>query len=220
MLELRVEPDVLLKFPQLMVKLKLINDLQVKSNDTELEKFKEEIIRKVRARYDLATLKDVAVFRVYRDFFWRAGIDPTKVRPAAEALIRRILGGNPLPQINTLVDAYNLASIETQIALAAFDRDRLQGRLTMRFAAAGEEFLGIGMTKPMLLSGGEVVVSDDSRLVAVYPYRDADFSKVTGETRNIVLMVCGVPGIDEPTLLNAGDVAVQLVTRFCDGFTQ
>lgn len=217
MLQLKTNPDVSFRFPQLAVKLRPLTDVRVQPSDAELEQFKDEVVQRVRANYDLSTLKDAALFRLYRDFFWRVGIDPTKVRPAAEALIRRILGGNPLPRINTLVDAYNLASIETRIALAAFDLDRLQGPLTMRFARTGEEFLGIGMTKPMALSGGEVVVADEARLVAVYPYRDADFSKVTEKTKNVVLMVCGVPGIDGPTLLDAGDVAVRLVTRFCGG---
>ncbi|MDH5664470.1 MAG: phenylalanine--tRNA ligase beta subunit-related protein, partial [Candidatus Bathyarchaeota archaeon] len=156
-------------------------------------------------------------FRAYRDFFWRVGIDPTKNRPAAEALIRRVLGGKVIPNINTLVDAYNLASIKTEIALAAFDADRLKGGLLMRFAIKGEEFLGIGMEKPMVLQGGEIVISDGEELVAVYPHRDADNTKVTMKTKNVVLLVCGVPGIGEETLQKAARVALEYLTRFCDG---
>ncbi len=63
----------------------------------------------------LEGLKDEPIFRTYRDFFWTMGVDPTKVRPAAEALIRRILVGRSMPRINTVVDAYNLASMTTHI---------------------------------------------------------------------------------------------------------
>lgn len=99
-------------------------------------------------------VKDVPIFRLYRDFFWRLGIDPTKNRPAAETLVRRILAGKPVPSINSVVDAYNLASVKTLVALAVFDADKLRRELMLRFARVGEEFLGIGMEKPLHLSGG------------------------------------------------------------------
>ena len=113
-----------------------------------LEEFKEEVFVEVKSRFTLESLKDEPVFRAYRDFFWRIGVDPTKVRPAAEALIRRVLGGRSIPRINTVVDAYNLVSMTTCIALAAFDVSRLNGDIIMRFADKGEEFFGIGMDKP------------------------------------------------------------------------
>jgi DNA/RNA-binding domain of Phe-tRNA-synthetase-like protein len=53
----------------------------------------------------------------------------------------------------------------------------------MRFATQGEKILGIGMKKLMELQGGEIVVSDENKLVAVYPYRDADNTKVTEKTK-------------------------------------
>jgi DNA/RNA-binding domain of Phe-tRNA-synthetase-like protein len=106
----------------------------------ELEGFKEQLFRQVKEKYSLESLKDVPIFRAYRDFFWKAGIDPTKVRPAAEALIRRILGGKAVPSINNVVDSYNLASIKTEVALAAFDEDKLKGDLIMRYAGKVRSF--------------------------------------------------------------------------------
>jgi len=194
-----------------------VKDIKVETQNFELEKFKGEITKKVREKYDLDSIKNLPTFRAYRDFFWRVGIDPTKNRPAAEALIRRILGGRTIPRINTFVDTYNLASIKTEIALAAFDANKLKGDLLMRFGKKGTRFLGIGMEKPMLLQGGEIVVSDSEKLVAIYPYRDADTTKITEKTKNVVLLVCGVPGIGEETLQDAAEVALEYITRYCNG---
>jgi len=132
-------------------------------------------------------------------------------------LIRRILAGKTIPCINTLVDAYNLASIKSGIALATFDADKLKGNLLMRFAEEGEHFYGIGMDKPLILKGGEIVVSDEEKLIAVYPYRDADNTKVTEGTENITLVVCGVPGIPKHNLETASHVALEYINRFCGG---
>lgn len=186
-------------------------------SDELLRKFVEQISEETRKQYNLESLKDVPVLRAYRDFFWKVGIDPTKVRPAAEALIRRILLGKPIPIINNLVDAYNLASIKTCIALAAFDRDLLKGELLMRPAGRGDRFMGIGMQEPKELAGGEIVVADDEKLVAIYPYRDAEQTKISSSTENVLLLICGVPGIRWDTLAEAGEVAIEYVTRFCGG---
>ncbi len=216
-MNLKIDSKLKTSFPDLTVKIFQVKDVKIQKRDPELEKFKVEVMEQVRNEYDLESLKDQPTFRAYRDFFWRVGVDPTKNRPAAEALIRRILGGRTIPCINTLVDAYNLASIKSRIALATFDADKLEGELLMRFADEGESFVGIGMEKPLILNGGEIVVSDDEKLVAVYPYRDADNTKVTQETKNVTVVVCGAPSINEEELENASRVALDYIKRFCDG---
>jgi DNA/RNA-binding domain of Phe-tRNA-synthetase-like protein len=216
-MNLKIDSELKTAFPDLTVLKLHISGVQIQKRDTELEKFKIAVTQQVRNEYDLHTVKDHPTFRAYRDFFWSIKIDPTKIRPAAEALIRRILAGKTLPCINTLVDAYNLASIKTRIALATFDADKLEGDLLMRFAEKGEQFNGIGMEKPLMLRGKEIVVSDKEKLVAIYPYRDADNTKVTEKTKNILMVVCGVPGIAKQELEKASDVALEYVTRFCDG---
>jgi DNA/RNA-binding domain of Phe-tRNA-synthetase-like protein len=207
-------------FPDLTVLSFSVRNVEITKKDDKIERFKEEIFKEIREKYSLETLKDVSIFRAYRDFFWKVGIDPTKNRPASEALIRRILAGKPIPNINTLVDAYNLASIKSQVPIAAFDEDKLKGEPAMRFAFKDESFLGIGMEKPMQLDGGEIVISDSRRLIAVYPYRDADYSKVTEETKNVLVLICGVPGIYEETLKISKQTAAEYINRFCSGIAQ
>jgi DNA/RNA-binding domain of Phe-tRNA-synthetase-like protein len=216
-MNLKIDAKLKARFRDLTAHILQVKNVKIQKRDAELEQFKVEVMKQVRKEYGLDALKDQPVFRAYRDFFWRVGIDPTKNRPAAEALIRRILRGRTVPRINTLVDAYNLASIKSRIALATFDADKLDGNLLIRFAEEGEQFMGIGMEKPLVLKGGEIVISDEEKLVAVYPYRDANNTKVTEETENVTIVVCGAPGINEETLEKASHVALEYVKRFCDG---
>lgn len=205
------------KYPGLSARMVKIHDVTILLQNDLLEVFKPEVYAIAQKQWDLDRLKENPTFRAYRDFFWKVGIDPTKIRPASEALIRRILRGNSLPQINTFVDAYNLASIATAIPFGAFDLDKMNGILTMREALKDEKFLGIGMENSINLSGGEVVIQDEERLIAIYPYRDADYSKVSPSTRNVLLMICGVPGISNETLLKAESVGINYVTKFNEG---
>jgi DNA/RNA-binding domain of Phe-tRNA-synthetase-like protein len=214
---LKVDSKLGARFPGLNALIIRVKGVEVRRELQDLELFKAEVVERTKGKWTLGELREQPIFRAYRDFFWRVGVDPTKTRPAAEALIRRVLRERPLPRINTLVDAYNLASIETAIPLAAFDEDDLSGELLMREAAEGEEFLGIGMEKPVVLQGGEVVVEDGMKLIAIYPYRDADACKITTSTRNTMMLICGVPNVQEDVLNRAGRVSVEFVTRFCDG---
>lgn len=216
---MRIVPQLQSSFLGLRVVELRMERLAVRSTDSALESFKREVQERIRRRIaSLEEVKDQPIFRAYRDFFWRVGIDPTKVRPAGEALTRRILGGRDLPRLNTVVDAYNLASVETSIAIAAFDTKMVkEDALLMRMAMRGELFHGIGMNSPDFLTGAEVVIEDQEshRLVAVYPYRDSDDSKITESTKGVLFMMCGVPGIADVALEKARDLTREYVGRFC-----
>ncbi len=205
------------RFPGLAAQIVRFIGVTVARESPELENYKTEVANRMKERWDIEELREHPAFRAYRDFFWKMGIDPTKTRPAAEALIRRVLRGNPIPKINTWVDAYNLVSMESAIPVASFDTDLLGGPLLMREAEEGEEFLGIGMKKPVVLSGGEAVIEDGERLAAIYPYRDADYSKVTMKTRSVLMLMCGAPGITLEELDESAALAMKVLPRFCGG---
>ena len=60
-----------------------------------------------------------------RDLYKSLGLDPTKTRPSNEALLRRVLKGEALYRVNTLVDALNLASLRQQLPFGLYDAARL-----------------------------------------------------------------------------------------------
>jgi DNA/RNA-binding domain of Phe-tRNA-synthetase-like protein len=212
---IEIEASLLVEFEGLTVMSWVVKEANVRNRDEGLEQLKREVERLIRSKFSLETLKDYPVFRAYRDFYWRLGIDPTKDRPAGEALVRRILSGRPLPTINTAVDCYNLASAETGVAMGAYDFSKISGKLRLRRGVAGEEFLGIGFSAPVKLRGGEPVLSDDEKIVAIYPYRDSELTKITTQTREILLLSCGVPGLPLELLREAGEKAVNYLRRFC-----
>jgi DNA/RNA-binding domain of Phe-tRNA-synthetase-like protein len=210
-MKLNIDNKIKIRFPEIIIPIVEIMDVKVEKFSKSIEILKKKVVEDIRNTYFINTLKDVPIIRAYRNFYWNIGIDPTKTRPAAEALIRRVLGGQPIPRINTIVDSYNIASIHTGVALAVFDKQRIQGDLFLRFSKKGERFKGIGMNDEIELKGDEIIISDDTRLVAIYPHRDSDYSKVYDKTKNILLIACGVPGIEEELLKKALKVASEYI---------
>lgn len=209
--------EVLEKFPGICVAEGDAKAIHIKTQSPALDAYKNEVSSLIRSRFTLENVKDDPGFRAYRDFFWSVGIDPTKTRPASEALVRRILGNKELPTINTAVDAYNLASALSGVPIAAFDADMLEGELTMRFAMDGEIFQGIGMKEPILLKRNQVVLTDSKNIIASYPYRDSDATKVTMVTKNMHIVSCGVPGICRETVVEAYGICARNLVSYLGG---
>jgi DNA/RNA-binding domain of Phe-tRNA-synthetase-like protein len=217
---MKFSQEVLETFPGICVAEGDIRSVLILQGSPGLEQLKLETIREINSRYTLDQVKDDPVFRAYRDFFWSVDVDPTKIRPASEALVRRILSGGKLPKINTAVDAYNLASASTGIPIAAFDADTVTGDLTLRFAQDGEQFLGIGMEKPVVLKKNQVIMTDEEQTIAIYPYRDSDSTKVTVRTRNIRIITCGVPGIERAQLIKAYNLVADYLKEYAGGISK
>jgi DNA/RNA-binding domain of Phe-tRNA-synthetase-like protein len=209
--------DILEKFPGICVAEGDIRISHIEQQSPALDAYKNEVSDLIRSRFTLDNVKDDPGFRAYRDFFWSVGIDPTKTRPASEALVRRILANKQLPTINTAVDAYNLASALSGVPIAAFDADTLEGSLAMRFAMEGESFQGIGMKEPVVLKRNQAILTDSKKIIASYPYRDSDATKVTMATKNMHIVSCGVPGIRRETVVEAYGICARNLLSYLNG---
>lgn len=80
-----------------------------------------------------------------RALYRRFGIDPTRVRPSSEALLRRLKKGEPLPRVNSLVDVANALSVQLQVPVGLYDLGKVRGdELVVRLGTEGESYTGIG----------------------------------------------------------------------------
>jgi len=205
------------KFPDLALCIGVMNGIQNEKENTRLRELKESIFEEVRRKYVVEALKDDPTVRAYRDLYWRLGVDPTKTRPSGEALLRRVLNGNDLPNMSSIVDVYNLASIKTIIPISGFDSNRLNPPSQVRFAGNDEAFTGIGMTKPMPLTDKLLVLADQKQVLCIYPYRDSDYTKISMETQNVVIVGYGAPEIAEGQLREAVETTLSYVRQVASG---
>jgi DNA/RNA-binding domain of Phe-tRNA-synthetase-like protein len=75
-----------------------------------------------------------------RKLFRGAGCDPTRYRPASEALLRRLVKGAELPAIQPLVDVNNCLSAELAVPCCVMKEGSLGNSLVFRAGAAGESY--------------------------------------------------------------------------------
>jgi DNA/RNA-binding domain of Phe-tRNA-synthetase-like protein len=211
------DSEISARFPELSICIGIINKVHIEKENEQIQTLKKSVYEEVRAKYNIETLKDNSTVRAFRDFYWKLDIDPTKTRPSGEALLRRVLHGDELPHISTVVDAYNLASMKTIIPISGFDKDRLNLPFQVRFVKNGEAFTGIGMSKPMILTDKMLVLADEKQVLCIYPYRDSDYTKITEHTQNVVIVGYGAPKITEEQLKEAVETTLAYIKQVSGG---
>lgn len=172
----------------------------------------QDLVNYVKNRYSLDTLKNDSIVRAYRDFFWRIGVDPTKVRPSSEALIRRILR-NVFPKINPIVDAGNISSAYTMVPIGMYDLERCTPPLTLRLSRGDEVFRPLGGVEERLREGIPILVDAKGSVMHVYPYRDSIDTAIQSETHRAIIIAAGVRGVDRERVRRAVDLTVKLLTK-------
>jgi DNA/RNA-binding domain of Phe-tRNA-synthetase-like protein len=149
-----------------------------------------------------------------RAMYRRFGIDPTKVRPSSEALLRRIRKGEPLPRINTLVDVCNWCSAEFQLSYGLYDFDRIDGAIELRRGRAEEEYPGI--RKEVVHAAGRPVLTD--RLGPFgNPTSDSARTMVTASTARGLVVVYAPLELATRKLPPVLDVTAARITTFAGG---
>lgn len=167
---------------------------------------------KFRNELTTESLKELSGIAATRRVYKACGKDPSRYRPASEQLIRRMLQGKELYQIDTLVDLVNLASIAYGYSIGGFDADKFVGdTLTLGVGKEGEPYEGIG--RGMLNIAGLPVYRDAIGGVGT-PTSDNERTKMTLQTTHLMVLINGYDGNEERVADNARFIQ-KLVRKYC-----
>jgi DNA/RNA-binding domain of Phe-tRNA-synthetase-like protein len=156
----------------------------------ELKVREEEILRLPEPRAVLESGQVLATRAGYKAL----GKDPARYRGSAEALLRRVIAGKGLPQINAVVDVINLVSVESRLPVGLYDLAAVSGDVVFRAGRAGETYKGIG--KYDLNLEGMPLFAD-----AIGPHgsatSDSERTMVTAASNGIVALIVSFGGASE-----------------------
>ncbi len=186
--------------------------------NSELWQEIEILGNRYRTTLTTESLKEMTSIAATRRVYKACGKDPSRYRPASEALIRRVLQGKELYQRDTLVDLVNLASIAFGYSIGGFDADKFVGdTLTLGVGREGEPYEGIG--RGMINIHGLPVYRDAQGGVGT-PTSDHERTKMTIDTRHLVVLINGYDGNEKRVRENAEYIQT-LLQKYCqsDGGT-
>jgi DNA/RNA-binding domain of Phe-tRNA-synthetase-like protein len=155
-----VTPEIAQRHPDYVAVLLVVEGIPNGPSDAVSRQALVDAAEHLRAR-GLARAADHPHIASWRAAFSAFGAKPSKYPCSAEALATRVLKGNPLPEINRLVDTYNAVSVTHLVPLGGEDLDRLRGPLRLVPAAGDESFDTDADGAPQPPAPGEIVWRDD-----------------------------------------------------------
>ncbi len=184
-------PDILKRFPQVVGGAILARDVTNGPSPASLQALYQDEQQRTLQRIGETPLSQIESLAAWRRAFRDFGVDPTQYRSASEALLRRLTKKGSIPSINLLVDIGNLVSIRYALPVAVFERRALQGTVTVHFADGSERYSELGESEEDHPKPGEVVFSDETRLVIArrWCWRQSEPSAASAQTRECLVTI-------------------------------
>ena len=204
--------------PELLGRVRLgavvLRGVQVQASHPGLENETQALGESLRKTYAGRPSGEVPGVEAARTLYKSLGIDPTKTRPSSEALLRRVLKGEALYRVNSLVDSLNHCSLKQQIPYGLYDLDRIAPPILLRFGLPGEAYEGIRKAE-VHVAGRPVLVDQGGPFGN--PTSDSARTQIRESTANALIVLYAPAGLRPPKVEEALSETASTLIRFCGG---
>ena len=209
--EISIHPALKALVPDLALGCISANVVAEKHNEAlwrEIDQHLTHLIATIKPE-QISTVPQIAAMR---HAYKALGKDPSRYRGSAEALLRRVLSGKGLYQINSVVDINNLVSLESLNPAGTYDLEKITPPIELRIGAAGESYKGIGKD---LINIESLPVFADVAGPFGSPTSDSERAMVSLETTKVLMVVFSFTC--PQGLENWVSRASELLRRYCGG---
>jgi DNA/RNA-binding domain of Phe-tRNA-synthetase-like protein len=164
--------------------------------EVKTEPFNPELWKEIQDVYNsikvgLSEVSSHPEITASRKAYKACGKDPARYRLSAEALMRRIVKGMDLPQVNTVVDLLNLVSIKTGLSIGGYDKNKISGKILMDIGLNTDEYEAIGRGK---FNIENLPALRDELSAFGTPTSDSERTSVSLETKRFLMVIFGFSG--------------------------
>jgi len=213
--KVNIADSVKTKFPMLGLNYIIIKDLVIPTKLELIDELKLLVKTAVQNQYPtISEVKEIPGINAFRKIYKETGANPNNLFNSAEALIRRLVSGKDIYNINALVDLYNSISAYFAIPMAAYDLAKIQDKIELDFSKAGETITIIGSTIPEDIELNRLVYRDSLGVICRdLNYRDSDRTKITLETKEAIIFLDKNEEIEQERLNSAMELFISYITK-------
>jgi DNA/RNA-binding domain of Phe-tRNA-synthetase-like protein len=155
----------------------------------------------------------------WREVYRKFGAKPKDSPSSVENLTRRVLNGAVIGHINNLVSLYNTISLRHILPVGGEDLDKIAGDVLLTRAGNDEPAIFLlGEKEARAPHPGEIIYKDEAGAICRrWNWKEADRTKLTGETKNAFLVIESIPPVPRETVETAARELADLVQQFCGG---
>ena len=141
---------------------------------------------------DINEVMDHPVIQGYTDMLKSAGRSVKKNPPTVPALIRNIQHRGSIPHINSVIDIYNVESLQSMLAIGGHDLDKITDFIEFTVNKEEGVFLPILSTEKHVAET-DYVYRDAKGILAWLDVRDGENYKFDDTTKNAIFVIQGNP---------------------------
>ena len=164
-----------------------------------VEAFRTETEESLRARcgsMDRTALRELPVYREYAAYYRRFD----KSYHVLMQLESIVLKGKHVPKVSNLVTAMFAAELSSGVLTAGHDLDLLDLPLDVSLASPDEAYALLGKETLQNMKDGDLRVADRRGVIGSILYGPDDRSPIGPETKNVLYLVYGVPGVSRDAI--------------------
>lgn len=193
-------------------RLAIVSGATISNKSLPLEKLKKEVCETL-LKVDPT---QAPVLQAYRDLHRAAGLS-AEVAPPAEHLLKLIQKNGRLPNINTVVDCYNLISVQSLLSIGAHDLAHVQGDVAFRLTSGKELYVPLGEVEPVKVAPGEYACMDEEKIICRMDIKQCNQTKISKETGSFLIYVQGNREVTTQTLEQTLQKVCTLLVEICGG---
>jgi DNA/RNA-binding domain of Phe-tRNA-synthetase-like protein len=184
-------------------------EVRIAPSGDPIKKLSNEIIAKIQQELTIDTVSQKPTIKATKEAYRILGKDPSRYRPSAEALTRRVVSGKGIYEINNIVDILNLVSLDSGFSIGGYDAEKIQGAIEFGIGKADEPYESIGRGE---LNIENLPLFRDELSAFGSPTSDSQRTMVTENTTVFLMVIIDFGG--SPLLSEAINKSRDWLSRF------
>jgi len=217
-MQFKINKEIFGKYPELVVGVVVAHGISNEGESKEVLDLTIEKEKEIKENFETETLSQNPKIACWRAAFSAFGAKPKEYKCSVENLCRMILKDIELRHINKIVDIYNYISIKHMVPVGGDDIDKIDGDIVLTLADGTETFQQLNSEEIKNPKPEEVVYCDEKEVLCRrWNWRECDKSKMTETTKNVMLVVEGLPPVGQQEVEGIIDELAELVEKYCGG---
>ncbi len=186
----------------------IIKNTNIVNKNAQLEIEKKEFVEKI----DWLKIHSSKILEGYKKLY----SDENELPPAL-GLLTLIKKNGRFPNINTVVDSYNLISAKTFFSIGAHDTANIKKDIRFIITTGEERYTPLGSSELKKISSGMYAAVDDEKVICYLDQKQCNETKITKDTKEFLIYVQGNENTSQEDVEKVLQEVIQTILRHCGG---
>ena len=198
-----------------------IKDMKNTLENNDFNRYKLDTLKELRKNLSQTCIENDPSLNSFWQLHECIGKIDKQDPPSPVNLLTTILTTEGLPNINLIVDIYNVISAKTKLSIGAHDMRKINGTVALKIIEGSEIFLPIDYSNEKVVNKGEYAyIDEENDVLCRMDIKQSEKTKVTEDTTDCLYIIQGTEYTDVEKIEETAKELIDLTTKYCGGRAQ